>query len=302
MYDRMEGRLVKTFVALWEERSISRSAERLGYVQSTVTVHLKLLEEQLGHQLFVRSSRGITPTESGEKAAPFMYRFLQLASMMEEAMAGSDSPKGIVSIRLLESFYVSEWGNWLGRFLQEYPDIRVKIETGFQTDTVREVLRHRIELGIVPLQPEAEELLFEPLIEDELVIAVSQNWGRKWAVEGWGALEGAPLLSFGEQCIYHTVGHRWLQEQHQAVEHMALPSLDMVKQLIKSGVGIACLPRRTIEQDAAEGRIVILPMNKPVTIKHGIITHRERTLSTAARLFKEALLKQFSATNEEDET
>ncbi|EFM11448.1 transcriptional regulator, LysR family [Paenibacillus curdlanolyticus YK9] len=301
MYDRMEGRLVKTFIALWEERSISRAAERLGYVQSTVTVHLKLLEEQLGRQLYVRSSRGVTPTESGEKVAPFMYRFLQLASTMEEAISGDDKPNGIVSIRLLESFYVSEWGNWLGRFLHEYPNIRVKIETGFQTDTVQEVLRHRIELGIVPMQPEAEELIFEPLVEDELVIAVSQEWGRKWAAEGWRALEGAPLLSFGEQCIYHTIGHRWLQQQH-AVEHMALPSLDMVKQLIRSGLGIACLPRRTITQEAAEGQIVILPMNKPMMITHGIITHRERSLSNAARVFKEALMKHFNGTNEEDET
>lgn len=305
MIDRFEGRLVSTFAALWEERSISRAADRLGYVQSTVTVHLKQLEEQLGFTLFHRSSRGVTPTEAGEKVAPFMYQFMQLARTMEEAIEDRGEVTGTVTVRLLESFYVSEWGEWLSRFLAQYPGIRVRMETGFQQDTVAEVLRQRVDFGIVPMDPGVEELVFEPLLEDELIIAVSPDWGMKWQIEGVSALEGRSMLSFGQRCVYHTIGQQWLQGKSPSLDHMEFPSLDMLKQLLRAGLGAACLPLRSVRQDADEGKLSIIPLKKPIPIVHGIVSHRYRPISAAAARFRESLLQHFRGAavdkDEEDE-
>ena len=88
MLDKLDGRVIQTFIAVFEEKSISRAAERLGYVQSTVTIQLRALEEAFGERLFDRLPRGVEPTEAGVKAAPYFYRFIQLGEVMQEAMPG----------------------------------------------------------------------------------------------------------------------------------------------------------------------------------------------------------------------
>ncbi|WP_309273281.1 LysR family transcriptional regulator [Paenibacillus sp.] len=63
----LEGRFSKTFIVVMEEQSFSRAADKLGYVQSTVTTHIQLLEQACGQKLFHRLSRGVKPTAAGEK-------------------------------------------------------------------------------------------------------------------------------------------------------------------------------------------------------------------------------------------
>ncbi|MCY9656119.1 LysR family transcriptional regulator, partial [Paenibacillus thiaminolyticus] len=54
MIELLEGRVMKTFIAVMEEKSFSRAAERLGYVQSTVTTHIQSLEQACKQKLFHR--------------------------------------------------------------------------------------------------------------------------------------------------------------------------------------------------------------------------------------------------------
>lgn len=59
----MDIHLMKIFVSVFMEKSVSKAAEKLYISQPTVTEHIKRLEELLGKKLFVRVSKGIKPTE-----------------------------------------------------------------------------------------------------------------------------------------------------------------------------------------------------------------------------------------------
>ena len=55
---------LRIFLAVIEEGSVSRAAERLHYVQSNVTSRIRRLEADLGTELFFRTGRGMVPTSA----------------------------------------------------------------------------------------------------------------------------------------------------------------------------------------------------------------------------------------------
>ncbi|MGH3146451.1 MAG: LysR family transcriptional regulator, partial [Rubrobacter sp.] len=75
----MELRQVETFVAVAEELSFSRAAARLGYVQSSVSAQVAVLERELGVPLFDRLGRRISLTEAGATMLGYSRKLLALA-------------------------------------------------------------------------------------------------------------------------------------------------------------------------------------------------------------------------------
>lgn len=62
-YSTLDGRALRTFLTVLEEESVSKAAEQLGVTQSAVSHTLDKLRVAFGDPLFVRSGRGIHPTE-----------------------------------------------------------------------------------------------------------------------------------------------------------------------------------------------------------------------------------------------
>ena len=85
---QLDGRLLQVLLAVIEERSVTRAAQRLGVTQSAVSHVMERLRELLGDPLFVKSGRGITPTARAEALAvparvllEEMHRFLAGAEL-----------------------------------------------------------------------------------------------------------------------------------------------------------------------------------------------------------------------------
>ncbi|MBL4726640.1 MAG: LysR family transcriptional regulator [Rhizobiaceae bacterium] len=80
-YLSMNGRLLKVFLSIFETNSVGAAADELGINQSTVSYSLDKLRSYLGDPLFLKSGRGITPTEHAIMLAP---RIRSLLNSMED--------------------------------------------------------------------------------------------------------------------------------------------------------------------------------------------------------------------------
>src|SRR3712207_8188447 len=85
----MELRQVETFRTVAEELSFSRAAVKLGYVQSSVSVQVSALEQELGVPLFDRLGRRIALTDAGEVMFAYSGKLLALADQTREAVGGA---------------------------------------------------------------------------------------------------------------------------------------------------------------------------------------------------------------------
>ncbi|MFC0212326.1 LysR family transcriptional regulator [Paenibacillus chartarius] len=261
-----------TFLTVLEERSFSRAAERLGYVQSTVTAQIRLLEQACGKKLFDRLPRGVEPTRAGLEAAAYAARFVRLSEGLKEAMASLDEPQGSLHVQALESFSTAHLTPVLEAFVSRYPRIRLELAGGFLQETAEAVAAGRAELGLVPADPGRGELSFEPLLTERLVWVASPQVGRRWRADGWDALSAERVIGFGGRCMYHTLAERLLQQYasaynvpRRAPAPMVFASPEMIRQAVRCGLGFALLPQTTVHADIAAGVLDELPLNDAIS-------------------------------------
>ena len=100
----MDVRQLRYFLAIAEEGSISRAAERLGVAQPSLSQHIKNLEEDLGVELLVRSARGVSTTESGAVLVAHARGILRAVELAREDVRHlSTEPRGVVAVGLPSS-------------------------------------------------------------------------------------------------------------------------------------------------------------------------------------------------------
>lgn len=294
MIELLEGRYFKTFIAVMEEKSFSRAADKLGYVQSTVTTHIQFLEQACKQKLFHRLSRGVKPTAAGEKLVKFAYQFVHLGASIEEAMNEIEQPRGTVYLRMQESFFLTRISSIMQHFVKEYPEVKLRVESGFHQDILDQVLEHAIDFGIVPRDPQRNDLIFYPLVEEKLVFIASHALMKEVETEGLNRLSREVMISFGTICLYHTHASTVLQEAGIYVKDaLELPSLEMIKKSVACGIGFALVPEIGVKKELEEGHFQVLPISPESYSMHGLIIHKNRELSYPAKLVKSELIKRF---------
>lgn len=290
MIELLEGRFFKTFIVVMEEQSFSRAADKLGYVQSTVTTHIQLLEQACGQKLFHRLSRGVKPTAAGEKLLKYAYQFIHLGTSIEEAMNEIEQAQGTVYLRMQESFFLTRFSLFMQHFVKEFPKVKLRIESGFHQDILDQVLNHAIDFGIVPRDPKRNDILFYPLVEEKLIFVASAALAREVGREGLERLNQEAMISFGTDCLYHTQAGMALQDAGiDVMEAIELPSLEMIKQSVQCGIGFALVPEIAVKKELEDGDLKLLPVSSANDSMHGLIVHKNRELSYPARLLQAKL-------------
>ena len=120
--------LYKIFLHLYEEKSISKTANRLYVSQPAISYSLKELENQLGYKLFYRNSKGIEPTIEAKELYSYISTAFNILNDAEEHIKNLNNLQvGSIIIGIssnLSSFYLSKY---ISEFNKIYPDIKFEI-------------------------------------------------------------------------------------------------------------------------------------------------------------------------------
>jgi LysR family transcriptional regulator of abg operon len=134
------------FVAVYRNKSFSRAANELGMTHSALTKSLQLLEQELGAELFNRTTRSVVPTDAGNRLAQRAEELLALADQIgDEVLTGTRHLRLIAGPAVMEASLAPA----LTSFYKAHPNIRVTAET-LPLDIAASRLRQR----------EADMLLF----------------------------------------------------------------------------------------------------------------------------------------------
>ncbi|MCI8623642.1 MAG: LysR family transcriptional regulator [Provencibacterium sp.] len=146
----MEFRVLQYFLAAAREQSLSGAAEYLHLSQPTLSRQLKDLEEELGKQLFLRSSKGITLTEEGMILRKRAEEIVLLMKKTEDEIALSDeSVAGDVYIGAGESDVNRLIGRAACELQRTHPDIHYHISSGNSVFVLEQLDRGLIDFGLV---------------------------------------------------------------------------------------------------------------------------------------------------------
>jgi DNA-binding transcriptional LysR family regulator len=276
---------VECFLAVGRLGNVSRAAEEMFLTQPTLTARLKALEEELGDQLFVRTSRGMRLTEAGREFAPYAERvvgsFVEGKRHLEE-LRGASGGRLVLGASPGVGTYALP--GLLERFTAAYPRISVSVRTGHSKEILQMTLNEEVQLGLTRAlsHPEIESL---PLYEDELVLVVDP--GHRFTAKG-----STRLVEVGREQIILFDNDSSYFEQTQALfrdagirelKTMELDNIEAAKRMVEHRLGVAFLPRTAVLRSVAAGNLVLIPVQDGAEMSRSIVALKRRDVpSTGA--------------------
>ena len=268
-----------TFIAAARHENFRKTAEELFISQPTVTVHIKLLEEEIGSSLFEREGRKIILNEAGKKFIPIARTMI---GVYEEGKAEMDrfrqgyTQKLILAMSPLIAESIMPYV--LKKFMLAYPNIEISVQVLDSIKIPEAVLSGEVDLGLSRSEIKNAELTCRPLYEDPVILVVPHD-GRD--------SETAPPLDAEELLMNHyliTHNHpeywdgllRSLRITIPTLKTMAVSQVHVTRRFIMEGLGISFLPSSTVRRELLEGRLLEAPcpfLHLPVAKTYAILKH-----------------------------
>jgi len=160
-------------VAVAEELHFRRAAARLHMSQPPLSHQLRLLEEELGCPLMVRSRRRVELTPAGESFLTDVREFLErLGEAVQTARRVHAGTAGQLRISFVGSALLSLVPEAVKRYRAAHPDVEVQLRERSTEEQLRELRAGSIDLALVPLPVDAPDLRTEVLRRERAVAAL----------------------------------------------------------------------------------------------------------------------------------
>jgi DNA-binding transcriptional LysR family regulator len=295
----MEIRQLKSFKTVANLMSFNKAAGQLHYAQSSISVQIQTLEEELGVQLFDRLGKRVQLTETGSMLLKYTDKILDLVDETHSAVKADMEPVGALTVRIPESFGVHRLPAVLKVFHSRFP----KVQLNFITCAI-EGLSRDLRKGVTDLAFLLSESIGEPDIEAEtlgfesvvLVAAPDHPLSAKKSVHTRD-LAGTTILFSRVDCSYRKVFEQILEhEEVTRFNKFVFNSVEMIKQCVMAGLGVSILPRVAVEEDVRQKRLCILPWSEgEIEVAILMIWFRDRWMSPTLKAFMDvtrAVLKK----------
>lgn len=251
---------LEVFVAAAEYGSFTRAADVLYLSQSTVSSHIRGLEETLGSTLFDRSAkRKVALTETGERIYPTAREIVDRCRVLQKALpetAGAMLTVGASTVPAQDLV-----PRLLADFARQRPDCQFLLRRG-DSAKVHEMLRGgQIAVGFVGMRMDEKAFRYMPLQEDHLVLA-AENSPRIRALPADAGLElllREPVIAREAHSGTWLETEKWLRGQGILPESLhilaRMENPDAIRRAVAQGKGVSVLSSLVVQEDVAAGRL-----------------------------------------------
>lgn len=278
-------------VALDTFRHFAKAAESVFVAQPTLTIQVKKLEEEIGFQLFDRSSQPIIPTATGEQ---FILRARHILGEVHNLKRIINEDKGNLAgtykIGVIPTLAPYLLPRFLGAFSAAFPEVKLEIAEMQSLEILRQLKNDQLDIGILVSQSKESHIREIPLFNEPFLI---------YAHEGHELLKKKTLRAEDVRSK-----DLWLLQQGHcfrnqvinlcgsdlpAIEHpyrFESGSIETVKNLVRMQEGFTLVPELSVNFETEKHLLRRFPNPEPA---------REICLSVRSSFSKERLLIELRA-------
>jgi len=285
---------LKTFIVVAKLLNFRAAAEELNYSQSTVSDHIRNLEQELDVKLFERLGRRVFLNEQGKKLISPAERMIQDAEEIQKLFSKNHKVEGPLRIGAAETLCVF----WLPPLLKEYskmyPDVQIMLKMADCLEFPEMLKKNVIDVAF-SLHGESEQpqLSKIDLFDDSTIFVASPDHPLA-ALKNITAceLENQSFILTETESGYSMELKELLQSLNvKAKTIMEFNSLDVIKQCVKNGLGITLLPRIVVNNEIQSGELVMLSVEiDQIPIHAKMIYHREKFMTAPLVALKNIVL------------
>jgi DNA-binding transcriptional LysR family regulator len=287
----MDTRQLQAFCAVVEKKSFSHAAEQLGVTQPAVSLQVRALEDRVGQTLLDRSGRRVEPTEAGRRLYRSAQRMLALEEqLLEEVSADDGRIGGTLAIGASTGPGAHLVPLLLCEFQAQHSDLHVALSIWDTQTVIDKVADRQLELGVVGALRRHRSLDFEPLVRDEIVLAVPPGHSAAGGTITVDELREETLIVMQEGAGVRQVVEEELRRaglRLRGVEpKLELGLQESIKTAVAAGYGVAFISRTAIEGELAAGRLAAAQVEDVEPARQiYIVRARGRTSTRAAGAF-----------------
>lgn len=263
-HDRLDWNLLRTFLVIVQEGSISRAAVRLHLSQPAVSLALKRLEERLGESLITRNGTNFILSSAGELV--YHESLAIYGSIARLSFAVQDIPQdlsGVVRLAIVSGVNSEILDKVLSKFHSDHPRVTFDISTGSSSDVQHALLHYQAAVGISLRHKDVPGLSHATLLDQRYFLYC----GQCHPLFGQQNLRVADLchekfVSFASEQLDGVLAPLALFRAQQALEGPVTgisSSLHEVKRMIRCGFGIGALPEHVVSDETTAGHLWKLP-------------------------------------------
>ncbi len=261
----MDFRQLRYALSVSKERSFTGAAKRLNISQSAVSEQVKLLEEEIGFELFHRTSRGIESTDRGRT---FLYESEQVMGDLLSLTDTARRLRGALSDTLTIGMGSGMAQIFIPRMFadleRDLPGVRLEIMTAPTKNIFNELHEERIDAGIaIESNPGRlpAGLIFDRLADAEMALITHPKHAlaRSKQPIDIGRLVAEPFImseltvGYG-QVVFSLFTDLGIRPNILAV----VDNIETMKMIVQAGEGIAIVPRACAENEVALGLLKAL--------------------------------------------
>lgn len=279
----MDLKNLNSFVHVAEAGSFTRAGRQLGYSQSTVSIQIKQLEEELGFRLFDRIGRTVRLTPRGQETLLYAQQICRMCQEMSLSGSQPHELTGELRLAAADSLCSLLFGERFARFRSQYPGIALQVMTA-GTDTMFDLLDHNGADIVCTL--DSHIFHADYIIATEERVDVHFVAPAEHPLAAAGTLNVETLLPHPFLLTEKGMSYRRLMDEELARRSLEiLPVLelgraDIICRLVESGMGLSFLPDYVTEDAVRRGTVVRLDVpDCKVEVWMQLLYHRGKWLS-----------------------
>lgn len=298
----MNLKQLEAFVRVANLKSFSKAANQLFLTQPTISAHIASLEKELNTKLFVRNTKDVQMSESGEK----LYGYAKQMTEIEECIAKeflnkSEDRKCItIATSTVPAQYLLP--QILAVFNEKHPKEQFKVIEMDSAKVVKMILNHEVEVGFTGTVFDKKHCKYIPFYEDELVIITPNNEKYNMLLQE----KNVASWIIQEKFIMREEGSGTRKEAETQLKKLGIMSSNLnvvasienpetIKRSVANGVGISVISRLAVEEDMRVGKVLGISFgDKEEKRTLNLVYNKNYQLSCSANKFVRAVKKMYT--------
>lgn len=248
--------------------SMKKASEAVYVTQPSLSKSIKILEDVVGHELFVRLPRGVRLTPQGEILYQYCHELFSGLSDLEMRLESSDDPMaGSLRVGTYDSISIYFWPKFLRDFLPKYPNLSLEMSTGRSREMQEKLDKGELDLILIINPKKSATVLVEPIKKD--VFKFFKSTRKKNVFDD---NETAPFILMPDSfepglSLKEKLGQFGIEDR----KTYTTSSLESVKELTLNGLGLGFLPEFVCREHVEKGALEAVDLGKGS--KAGLFPH-----------------------------
>lgn len=283
---------LKYIVAVAREKHFGHAAEACFVAQPTLSVAIKKLEDELGVVIFERGGSEISMTPLGAQIVAQAERVLeQTASIKEIAKQNKDPLAGPFRLGIIYTIAPYLLPQLVKTMIERVPQMPLVLQENFTVRLIELLRQGELDAAIMALPFSDNGLMTQPLYEEPFVVALPKNhaWAQRPKISAESLKSETMLLLGNGHCFRDQVLEvcpemsRFSTSGDGIARTFEGSSLETIRHMVASGIGITVLPSASVPQTAPDdGMLRYIPFSDPAPSRQVVIAWRKSFTRRAA--------------------